>query len=455
MFSSTDPRAQQRERIQVAVGQLANDFAGQAPALVRTLRSLHMSVPAAEFYATGERGDQPGAGTVELWGHILEWCPRTLADDLEAARGRGLGAEPAIRLLLPVIRTLDFMHGLGYIHRDLDPSNILIAEDGTLRVADFGIAVHIHAQHTHTMTEAWGKPGRMPPEAVQGAHVPVGPAYDAWQVGFLLAEVATGARPILPSGMFNPRINDLPKPVRDVARQLLHPDRETRLSLRDAVESLRTYVASLPVTAHPPKPQPPESPPRTPGSPGSAAPNSRARETTRSKPSAQSRTVPMYVLWPALTLRAVAAAISAWGIANGVRFPAASYPTGFPSAVPSLSVPVTPEAVNASESECGDPVPVDGRQLQRCRLRSELTPVYASSDGGVSSDPVGSLGGTKAYFVGQHRSSSFVVGGQSTNYWAYTRADNSEWGWVPIIYLSNPPKKGPYPGLAECGDACR
>src|SRR3989454_10433668 len=46
----------------------------------------------------------------------------------------------AVEVALPVLAALDHAHGHGIVHRDVKPENILIADDGTVKVADFGLA---------------------------------------------------------------------------------------------------------------------------------------------------------------------------------------------------------------------------------------------------------------------------------------------------------------------------
>jgi serine/threonine protein kinase len=79
------------------------------------------------------------------------------------------------------------------LHRDVKPSNIIIADDGTPRLIDFGIA---RATGDVTLTAAGfvvGTPDFLPPEIAAGR--PPGPASDAWQLAAVVSFALTGTPP--------------------------------------------------------------------------------------------------------------------------------------------------------------------------------------------------------------------------------------------------------------------
>jgi serine/threonine protein kinase len=92
------------------------------------------------------------------------------------------------------------LHCLGFVHRDLKPGNVLIMEDGGLRLSDFGLVKNLqpseqtlrHGPHTTTGDGA-GTPGYMPPEQARG--LDVDQRADVYSLGILLAELALGGRP--------------------------------------------------------------------------------------------------------------------------------------------------------------------------------------------------------------------------------------------------------------------
>ncbi|MEO1615867.1 MAG: serine/threonine-protein kinase, partial [Planctomycetota bacterium] len=58
----------------------------------------------------------------------------------EAISAGSVGADEALDVVSTICRALEYAHSKGVVHRDIKPENILLGEDGTLKVADFGIA---------------------------------------------------------------------------------------------------------------------------------------------------------------------------------------------------------------------------------------------------------------------------------------------------------------------------
>lgn len=86
---------------------------------------------------------------------------------------------------------LDYAHASGVIHRDIKPGNIMIANDGTAIVVDFGLAL---LQAIGTYGEIFGSPHYVAPEqAVSSANAV--PASDQYALGVILYEILTGQVP--------------------------------------------------------------------------------------------------------------------------------------------------------------------------------------------------------------------------------------------------------------------
>jgi hypothetical protein len=122
-----------------------------------------------------------------------EYVPgRTLRHEL---RGGGLDEEAALEAVAQVLDALAFAHASGIVHRDVKPSNVLVAEGDeiSVRLFDFGLAQLADAE---TLTATGDVPGTLAyiaPERLAGE--PAGPAADVWAVGVLLWEALAGRHP--------------------------------------------------------------------------------------------------------------------------------------------------------------------------------------------------------------------------------------------------------------------
>src|SRR5262249_36161388 len=101
----------------------------------------------------------------------------------------------AAAIVEKLARAMDAAHQKGVIHRDLKPANVLLAEDGTPKVTDFGLAKKLdEAGQTHSGAIV-GTPSYMAPEQAQGKSKEIGPACDVYALGAILYECLTGRPP--------------------------------------------------------------------------------------------------------------------------------------------------------------------------------------------------------------------------------------------------------------------
>ncbi|MGW5370798.1 Stk1 family PASTA domain-containing Ser/Thr kinase [Streptomyces sp. NPDC004009] len=114
----------------------------------------------------------------------------TLRDVL---RERGaLQPRAALDILEPVLAALGAAHRAGFVHRDMKPENVLIGDDGRVKVADFGLVRAVDAV-TSTTGSVLGTVSYLAPEQVeQGA---ADPRVDVYACGVVLYEMLTGGKP--------------------------------------------------------------------------------------------------------------------------------------------------------------------------------------------------------------------------------------------------------------------
>src|SRR5262249_38811449 len=82
------------------------------------------------------------------------------------------------------------------VHRDLKPHNVLLAADGTPKIADFGLAKRLDDEQAPTRTgDVLGTPAYMAPEQAAGRTREAGPCSDVYALGAILYECLTGRPP--------------------------------------------------------------------------------------------------------------------------------------------------------------------------------------------------------------------------------------------------------------------
>jgi len=102
----------------------------------------------------------------------------------------------AAEVVRHLAEALDYAHGMGVVHRDVKPSNVMIDERGEAMLMDFGLARLEQSEEKLTQDGTlMGTPAYMAPEQADGSLGEVGPASDQYSLGVVLYELLCGETP--------------------------------------------------------------------------------------------------------------------------------------------------------------------------------------------------------------------------------------------------------------------
>ncbi|MEW6313543.1 MAG: HDOD domain-containing protein [Pseudomonadota bacterium] len=133
------------------------------------------------LYDAGEEGNTPFL--------VFEYVKGTPLSNLILQEGR-LDREQAVKITIQVLDALQFAHQNQVVHRDIKPSNILVTENGTARVMDFGIAQHFSTAAAGN-EKLFGTPSYMAPEYIEQKIFR--PSADVFAASMVLYEMLTGS----------------------------------------------------------------------------------------------------------------------------------------------------------------------------------------------------------------------------------------------------------------------
>ncbi|WP_073488116.1 serine/threonine-protein kinase [Streptoalloteichus hindustanus] len=236
---------------------------------------------------------------------VMELLPSRSLAALVRRLGR-LSTEQAAAVGDAVAAALQAAHRAGITHRDIKPGNVLVGDDGRIKLTDFGIARNVAEATLTSKGLMLGSPAYIAPEIAAGE--PVTPAADLWSLGATLFTAVEGEPPYDADGNPVETVNEVvhgevPRPTRagplepvitglmvkdprrrislGEARRLLHPllpDPGAQLFEPDDGEEPATgergTIRGVPVGFPEPAGGPPRRPPTgAPGAPGSANPS--------------------------------------------------------------------------------------------------------------------------------------------------------------------------------------
>ena len=184
----------------------------------------------------------------------MEYFP---CGDLKARLQNPLTPEEAIAFLKEIARSLKVVHEAGIIHRDLKPPNVMLRDDGSVVLIDFGLARSLLSGDSSTRTGVLrGSPYYMSPEQAQGEALDA--RTDLYSLGVMLYEMLAGKKPYLGASAIDVLQQHVMAPVpelpsRNLAYQpllerLMAKSRENRIASCDellaALEQVRHMLDS-------------------------------------------------------------------------------------------------------------------------------------------------------------------------------------------------------------------
>jgi serine/threonine protein kinase len=193
---------------------------------------------------------------------VMEYVEGTSLLDILQKDGP-IDPKRAIEIVIQVCEGIQYAHDRGVIHRDIKPTNILIDDRDSVRVADFGLAQHLHpasstpsapssARMLRIGTPIYAAPEQMRPGAVVDARA------DLYSLGVTLYEMLAGRLPSIPLQPPS-KISSAPSLLDRVVLQAMDPDPARRpanaakmaASLRSAAARLSTPALSRTISQRP------------------------------------------------------------------------------------------------------------------------------------------------------------------------------------------------------------
>jgi eukaryotic-like serine/threonine-protein kinase len=241
-----------------AAAELLARFRAESAALARL---QHPNI--VQVFEVGEHQGRPFFSLELVEGGSLDRC----------LDGAPQPAAPVAQFVQTLARAVQYAHERGIVHRDLKPHNVLLAEDGTPKVTDFGLAKLLVAEpglsslHYQTQSGAiLGTPSYMAPEQAGDRAGAVGPWTDVWALGAILYELLTGRPPFrggtvletleqvrtqepVPPSRLQPKV---PRDLETVCLKCLRKEPAQRYASAEALaDDLQRFGEGRPVLARP------------------------------------------------------------------------------------------------------------------------------------------------------------------------------------------------------------
>ncbi|WP_194395660.1 Stk1 family PASTA domain-containing Ser/Thr kinase [Microbacterium atlanticum] len=184
VYVATDLRLERRVALKVMHGHLSDDTVFQSRFIQEARAAARLADPnVVNVFDQGQDGDMAYL--------VMEYLPGITLRELLREQRR-LTVPQAISILDAVLSGLAAAHKAGIVHRDVKPENVLLAEDGRIKIGDFGLARATTA-NTASGAQLLGTIAYLAPELVTRGTADA--RSDIYAIGIMLYEMLTGEQP--------------------------------------------------------------------------------------------------------------------------------------------------------------------------------------------------------------------------------------------------------------------
>lgn len=191
VYVATDLRLDRTVAVKVMHPSLGDPVTGSESFAQRFVREARAAARLSHPNVVAVHDQGSDAGLTFL---VMEHVPGSTLRDVVRERAP-LSPARALALLEPIVAAVSAAHRAGIVHRDVKPENVLIADDGRVKVADFGLARAVDADSHHTTTGGVliGTVSYLAPELVVDGTADA--RADVYALGVVLHELLTGEKP--------------------------------------------------------------------------------------------------------------------------------------------------------------------------------------------------------------------------------------------------------------------
>jgi eukaryotic-like serine/threonine-protein kinase len=222
----------------VAIKRLAENFAADPEFRRRFEREACLAAPLSHpnIVAVYDVGEEDGRPFI-----VMEYVEgESVAEALR--RGGRFPVAESLRIALDACAGLGAAHAAGLVHRDIKPHNLLITPEGTVKIADFGLARSLEGTFLTDHGTVMGTAAYLAPEQLDGGEVSA--AADVYSLGAVLYELLTGEAPRSASTLVELVQRGHDEPVR--------PVHELAADVPSAVEAAVMHALATDPAARPP-----------------------------------------------------------------------------------------------------------------------------------------------------------------------------------------------------------